>query len=282
MEWNNAYCKKWQRSINEIIEIGAVKLNDALEIVGEFSELIKPDIGKKLSGRFISLCNISNEDIQNGLPFNEAMERFGRFIGNSDECIVMTWGDTDIRVMIDNFRYFKNTPHIPFMKNYVDLQSFCQSQAGLGKAQQIGLGSFARLMEISDEEYSLHRAYDDSALSAKCLKAVFDKDRLMSVSRKCNGEFYRRMNFRTHYIADINSPFVDKSKLMCFCDVCGRRAEQKSEWKFYSKGFSAFFYCNSCKRDMRYTVRCKRYFDRVETKTRLTPILKEPDGEKRE
>ena len=54
LEWNTAYCKKFGCFFNEIIEIGAVKLNERLEIVDTFKQLVKPKITKKLSGRLVS------------------------------------------------------------------------------------------------------------------------------------------------------------------------------------------------------------------------------------
>ena len=42
LEWNNSYMKSAEKFINEIIEIGAVKLDEELNTVDNFSELIKP------------------------------------------------------------------------------------------------------------------------------------------------------------------------------------------------------------------------------------------------
>ena len=41
MEWNNAYSKKLGAFVNEIIEIGAVKLDDSLRVLDTFSVIIK-------------------------------------------------------------------------------------------------------------------------------------------------------------------------------------------------------------------------------------------------
>ena len=48
LEWNNTYAKKANGYINEIIEIGAVKLDSELENVDTFSCIIRSQIGKKL------------------------------------------------------------------------------------------------------------------------------------------------------------------------------------------------------------------------------------------
>ena len=37
LEWNNTYCKKKKGFMNEIIEIGAVKLNSNLDIIDTYS-----------------------------------------------------------------------------------------------------------------------------------------------------------------------------------------------------------------------------------------------------
>ena len=43
-EWNNAYDYKSRKGINEIIEIGAVKLDRNLNVTDTFKQLIKPKI----------------------------------------------------------------------------------------------------------------------------------------------------------------------------------------------------------------------------------------------
>lgn len=48
LEWNNAYNYSTGKGMNEIIEIGAVKLDEKLNIVDTFKQLIKPKISKSL------------------------------------------------------------------------------------------------------------------------------------------------------------------------------------------------------------------------------------------
>ena len=49
LEWNNAFDYKEQKGLNEIIEIGAVKLDEDLNIADTYTQLIKPKLSKKLS-----------------------------------------------------------------------------------------------------------------------------------------------------------------------------------------------------------------------------------------
>ena len=88
LEWNNSYVKSTQKFINEIIEIGAVKLNSKLETVDTFSELIKPVISKKLRSRIKNLTHITNDDIKGGKPFSAVMADFENWVG--EDAVIMT------------------------------------------------------------------------------------------------------------------------------------------------------------------------------------------------
>ena len=61
LEWNGSYSKKIHRYGNEIIEFGAVKIDDYFNIVDTFSMLIKPQIGKKISRHIAKLKHITND-----------------------------------------------------------------------------------------------------------------------------------------------------------------------------------------------------------------------------
>lgn len=71
LEWNNTYARKTKGFINEIIEIGAVKLDENLNFKDKFSCLVRPQIGKKLRGSVKELTNITNEEVRSGEPFTK-------------------------------------------------------------------------------------------------------------------------------------------------------------------------------------------------------------------
>ena len=89
LEWNNTYCKKKKGFMNEIIEIGAVKLNNNLDIVDTFSVFIKAQLGKKLHARVKELTNITNDDISSGTPFSQAMSNFRNWVSH-EEIVILT------------------------------------------------------------------------------------------------------------------------------------------------------------------------------------------------
>ena len=64
LEWNSAYHKKQGRFVNEIIQIGAVKLDNDFNVIDTFLVYIKSEIVKQLNKRVIELTGITNEQIK--------------------------------------------------------------------------------------------------------------------------------------------------------------------------------------------------------------------------
>lgn len=278
LEWNNSYNKKLKNFFNEIIEIGAVMVDDDLDVEDTFSVLIKSQLSNKLSGRVRDLTHISNEDMYGGVSFKKAVSDFSKWIGDKD-CVFMSWGNCDIRVMLDNLKCFCDIDGIPFITHYMDLQKYCQQFLKLSNAQQIGLSAAATLFGIDVSEYSTHRALDDSLLSLRCLKKSFDAGTLPEFVMECNDDFYKRLLFKARYITNIHDERIDRSKMVCYCDDCRKRMRKVSEWKCINQSFRAQFYCKNCDNYYTFTVRFKEYFDHIDVKTKKAKITADDSGE---
>lgn len=274
LEWNNAYMKSTKKFINEIIEIGAVKLNEQLEIVDTYSELIKPAVSKKLRTRIKDLTHITNEDVFGGKPFKEAISLLEKWVG--DDAIVMTWGDTDIRTMLTSFKCFLKKDKIDFIKQYADLQRYCQCFIDMENVQQAGLSYAAECLGIDAEKYPHHRALDDSLLSAECFKKVYNKDKLNEFIKFCDADFYARLAFKPYVIKSKNDPLIDKNLFNCYCDICGGKVETLKKWKFINQSFRGVFYCTNCDREFRVNLRIKKFYDRLDVKRNYSEIIKTP------
>lgn len=85
----------------EIIEIGAVKLNECFEQVDELRLYIKPQYYTKMHHRVASLTGIHDRDLQRkGHPFTEAFVQFQQWCG--ENFAYMTWSMSDLPVLVDN------------------------------------------------------------------------------------------------------------------------------------------------------------------------------------
>ncbi len=78
---------------SEIIEIGAVKINERGEIIGEFSGFIKPSINTELTSFCKELTSIQQEDIDSADSFRSVISRFIDWLGT--DYILLSWGNYD-------------------------------------------------------------------------------------------------------------------------------------------------------------------------------------------
>lgn len=281
LEWNNTYAKKADGYINEIIEIGAVKLDSELETVDTFSHIIRSQIGKKLRGSVKRLTHLTNDDISTGMPFTKSFSLFRKWVGN-EETVILTWGDGDIRVLLDNFKYLNGIKTIPFLTKYCDFQKYFQSIYKCTKGQQTGLLTAANILEIDPEKYIHHRALGDSMLTADIFKAIFDSKKLAEMTCECNEEFYSKLVYKAKVIRNIDNPLVDKKRLEHICDTCKRQCEQLAAWKFHGQFFRANFYCRECDITYAVGVRFKKLYDQVEYRKMVNVIEPEPASDETE
>lgn len=262
MEWNGALSRKEKRFLNEIIEFGAIKFNENMEIIDSFSMLVRPQIGKRLSVKVKDLTHISNEELRDGgSTFTRVLSRFKKFMGDS---VLLTWGRTDIRTLIENHDYYLKTEKIDFITKYADIQKYCAMCLNVDISRQMGLQTAAELLGICQDGVEHHRAYDDSLLSYECFKRLYDKNKFEGyIENAETQEFYGRMLFKTTTLADINDPLIDKTQMYMNCLYCGVRAEQKSKWVLKNRKFCASFYCPKCKKEFIGRIQFKQKYDGV-------------------
>lgn len=265
LEWNNAYSKKHERFINEIIEIGAVKLDENLSEIGRFDSIIHSQITKKLDRRFRKLTDITNEDMLGGISFEKAISDFKDFCG--EDYVVITWSNSDLYAIIDNFKAFLPEAEIDFIGNYLDMQKFYQSIYPAKENQQIALKDAAENVKIPLDDIKLHRASDDSALTAEIFRRIYNKGNLKGFITDTNqNNFFDRLRFRPYLIDDIKSEFIKKSDLIFYCSECGARGKKSKNWTVKNKQFYNEFFCPKCKKKFVGRLCVKKYYDYTKVK----------------
>ena len=87
--------EKSKEQKNEIIEIGAVCINDKQEVVSEFNEFVRPIINPALSDFCKELTSISQTDIDKADTFEIVIERFKSWINIHEDYLLCSWGFYD-------------------------------------------------------------------------------------------------------------------------------------------------------------------------------------------
>lgn len=272
LEWNNAYDYKEKKGVNEIIEIGAVRLDDNLNITDTYTQLIKPKLSKKLSKRFVDLTSITREEVaEKGIPFKKAMQDFSEWAGT--DAVFMSWSNSDLYVLVSNYKRFFEKTTVSFMKKYMDCQKYCQSFIDNSK-EQISLTHCAEKFEINVEEENLHRALEDCYVAAACFRKVFDKSRADEMTEICSDDFFGRLAFKPYIITSPVSKEYNFYKEVFSCPQCGEDLKRISDVQLVNNSFKTVFLCNNCQKKFWCFVRVKRLYDGLSTSKRITEMSK--------
>lgn len=164
LEWNQRL--KGQKKITEpvrlsgeIIQIGAVKLDESYRVTDTFKVMISPVYYREMHRMVSEITHITTEDLKNGLPFPAAFEQFKSWCG--DDYVFLVWGIDDLDMLCDNMQLHNmDTSSVPVTYN---LQLAFDNQISK-EHRQISL---SRAMEMLGEPaLNFHDALNDALNTA--------------------------------------------------------------------------------------------------------------------
>ncbi len=91
---DNSHADELKICKNEIIEIGAVKLDDTYKEIDAFKTYVKPMI-TPVTSRITNLTGITNEMVDDAPDFAAAMDRFVAWALDAD--VIYAWSENDLR-----------------------------------------------------------------------------------------------------------------------------------------------------------------------------------------
>lgn len=171
LEWNQSPRGK-EGSIDhfpfEIIEIGAIKLNEHKEKLGEFHQLISPVVYRQLHYKISEVTNLDMETLKKkGISFEQAAVQFLDWCGK--DYYFVTWGSMDLTELQRNMVY--NGVRIPFPMPflYYDLQKLYSLLYGDGK-EKLSLDQAVEALGIPiDEKRPFHHALYDAYYTGRIM-----------------------------------------------------------------------------------------------------------------
>lgn len=158
------------RHPNEIIEIGAVKLNDNLEETGNFQCFVRPRLYKKLFSVVKNKTGINQEDISGAIGFRKAVAQFREWMGT--DYILCSWGHDDIHHMRQNCKF--NHMGAGWINQSIDVQKQVSRIFGLVRGTAYSLENALKALDIPVEG-QLHRADSDARYTAEIFRRIFTK-----------------------------------------------------------------------------------------------------------
>lgn len=154
----------------ETIEIGAVKLNAAYEIIDEFSIFVRPVIHPELSEFCVGFTSITQEDVDQAELFPTAFSRFLAWIG-SEPYLWYSWTSYDRKRLHDDLVYHQQ-PVPEFFDRHHDLKRLYAKSEEL--AEPVGMRRALKQIEVSYAGRQ-HRGIDDARNTAAILRHVLGR-----------------------------------------------------------------------------------------------------------
>ena len=261
MEWNQPFTSAATKQMNgvrlvgEIMQIGAVKIDENQNIIDEFEVRIKPKIYTTLSKMVKSLTGISERELESGVSFRKAIDLFRYWCGS--DYILFTWGLNDLPMLKDNLRFFAMGD--AWIPNWYNAQCLFNKQTG-NCGRQFSIDFAMDFFNIAPDT-SRHDALNDARYTAKILSmldiasgieqydtSVISSAKIIDEANLPKGSVLRK-GFDSKVVA-ASSADIFKTK----CPECGKCMAMS---KFVQHGSSRIVALASCRECGYYAVKVK-------------------------
>ncbi|MFD2115333.1 exonuclease domain-containing protein [Paenibacillus yanchengensis] len=155
----------------EVIEIGAVRLNEQLQLIDQFSALIKPVYFAKLNKFIQKKTGILQTEIDEAERFPKVINDFQQWLAQSESCLFITWGGEDMKRIVLDTRMHRLDDQYFLHADYFDLLKGFIKHKGL--VNDISVENALVELQIEADGHA-HRALDDARMTSEIFKATFE------------------------------------------------------------------------------------------------------------
>lgn len=250
LEWNQSAGGKEEtveRFPFEIIEIGAVRLNESMEEVDSFRRLIRPRVYPELHEKILEVTHMDERTLmEEGKDFEESVKEFLLWCGN--EAVFCTWGSMDLTELQRNMSFYGIDNPFPKPFLYYDVQKLYSLLYGDGK-ERLSLDIAVLELQLM-EKRPFHRALDDAHYTGcvmnhmgfERVKEYWSTDYYRLPENK-GEEVYLVFPGYSKYISRTfetkQDAIADKTVTDLICCKCNRMLRKKIRWfslnqKFYT------------------------------------------------
>ncbi|NLL73281.1 MAG: exonuclease domain-containing protein [Clostridiales bacterium] len=162
---------KLKKYPTEIIQFGAVKLDENFNQLDTFSRLVKPSIYYRVNPFITELTGITTESLQEEATFDVVCNEFSEF-SKEEEVVFCVWGMTDLKELYRNITYY-NLDEKLLPKRYINIQPSASAYLGRSKKKMLSLAYCVEALGIEIGE-AFHNALYDALYTAEILKIIYD------------------------------------------------------------------------------------------------------------
>lgn len=154
----------------EIIQIGAVKLDENFNTVDTFDRYVKPSFYAQINPFITELTGITTDQLLLEEPFPEIYKAYTDFIGDVDT-VFCIWGLSDIKELFRNAQYHQlSNKLLPRM--YINIQPYVPIHLSLSSKKLLRLEAAVSMLHIPIT-YPFHNAFYDAYYTSEIFKKVY-------------------------------------------------------------------------------------------------------------
>ena len=234
LEWNqpmsyqsHVYREVGDRLLFEMIQIGAVRLNEQFEVVDSISIPIKPTHYVKIHPRIRRMTQLGPDELADAPTFLPAMRQFVEWCG--EDYTLLTWGCDDVSVLKQNMDFFGCEEQIPPLCDIQHLFSdvyHCKDRKGLKVAME--------LLEIEpDETRAFHNALHDAYYTALVFAKLPDPAAVLNYPQQprklIHQERGHRARIKGECFANVHEALSSDHAAHPRCPICGKETKLEAE-----------------------------------------------------
>ncbi|WP_291571086.1 3'-5' exonuclease [Clostridium sp. UBA4548] len=156
----------------EIIQIGALKLDEKFNTLSTFDKLIKPEAYTDIKPHIQEITGLNSEILSTAKTFKELYVSLYNFLKGDN--ILCVWGAADIKELFRNITYHELN-HSDISKKYIDIQYHASKHFKYPKGTNIGLSKAVDLLNIPVKE-DFHNAFNDAFYTTEVFKKIYKKE----------------------------------------------------------------------------------------------------------
>lgn len=254
LEWNQSNTGRERECKDipfEIIDIGAIRMNEEKKMVGEFNRLVKPQVYSHMNHITSKIIHLHMQDLMRGDLFPEVVRDFLDFCGK--DCIFCTWGTLDLFELQRNMRFYGIDPLSNGPLKYLDVQKLFSLAFEDGKTRR-NLEYAVDELKI-EKDIPFHRAFSDAYYTGKVLEILPDHvleyysyDTFMipqSKEEEINIQFPTYVKYISREFDDRHAAMTDRNVSSTKCYLCKKNVRKKVRW-FSPNGGKHFYSIAEC------------------------------------
>ena len=169
LEWNQPECGRKMikhpiRLAGEIIQIGAAKVDEHLNVIDTFNAYVKPVFYPKMNRKVSEITGLQILDLAEGVPFKEAVELFRAWAGGAE---FISWGPEDFYILDANL--YIHGLDSSWLPNFYDAQEIFDEQIMM-EGRQFALSYAIYYFKLKCLE--AHNALNDTLNTVSVLRCM--------------------------------------------------------------------------------------------------------------